>query len=233
MSKTKRSAEDLVERIARQTKRSVRSAGPRYTPNVAQGAPNLVIETVATALAALAGTQGWKAERDKQTQSFAKAFRDLAYLSAAPEANETEAIERFVALLRRLTTLPPRKAARTIAALRISIAAVHDVVQRLDQGNPQSHDVSREAPEAERSRADRNSSILREARSAFRGVEQFLEAPATAAFERGHLLLVGEWGTGKTPLCVRCESGALARQVAHLIALGEGLRRRPAAARGD
>jgi hypothetical protein len=25
-----------------------------------------------------------------------------------------------------------------------------------------------------------------------------LEAPATAAFERGHMLLVGEWGTGKT-----------------------------------
>jgi hypothetical protein len=25
-----------------------------------------------------------------------------------------------------------------------------------------------------------------------------LEAPATAAFERGHLLLIGEWGSGKT-----------------------------------
>ena len=92
----------------------------------------------------------------------------------------------------------PGMAARTTAALRSGLLAVHGVLQRLDQANPQSHDVSRDAPEAERSSADRNSSILREARSAYRAVEQSLEAPATAAFERGHLLLVGEWGTGKT-----------------------------------
>lgn len=72
------------------------------------------------------------------------------------------------------------------------------ILQRLDQANPQRHDVSREAPEAERQSADRNSSILGDARSAYASVETLLEAPATAAFERGHLLLIGEWGTGKT-----------------------------------
>src|SRR5207302_4011101 len=56
----------------------------------------------------------------------------------------------------------------------------------------------RKAAEAERESADRNSSILRDARSAYASVESLLEASATAAFERGHLLLIGEWGTGKT-----------------------------------
>ena len=37
MSKAPRAAEDLLQRIVRPTKRSVRSAGPRYTPNVAHG----------------------------------------------------------------------------------------------------------------------------------------------------------------------------------------------------
>lgn len=198
MSNGSRSGEDLLQRIVRQTERSVRSAGPRYTPNMAQSAPNLLIETVAGALAALAGTRAWKSERDKETQRFAKAFRDLANLSATLGANETEQVRGFVVLLRRLTVLPPLKAARTVAALRVSVSAMNDLVQRLDEANSQSHALSRDAPEAERSRADRNFSILHEARAALRAVEQFLAAPTTAAFERGQLLLVGEWGTGKT-----------------------------------
>ena len=198
MSKARRPEGDLFQRIVRQTTRSVRSAGPRYTPNVAAGAPNLVIEMVVSALAALSDARESKAERDKQTKSFAEAFRDLAHLSIAAEANETQGIDRFIALLRRSTTLPPWKAARTFGALREGLPAVLDLLLRLDGANPQSHDVSRDAPDAERSRAERNSSILREARSAYRSVEQFLDAPATVAFERGYLLLTGEWGTGKT-----------------------------------
>ena len=135
--------------------------------------------------------------RDKLTQSFATAFRGLAHLSVAAEANETAEIGRFIALLRRSTTVRPGLAARMTAFLRSSLSSVHDVLQRLNQANPQGHDVPRDAPEAERSRAERNSSVLRDTRSAYRAVEQSLEAPATAAFERGHLL-VGEWGTGKT-----------------------------------
>ncbi len=198
VSKTRGRAEDLLQRIVRQTKRSVSSAGPRYTPNAANGAPNLVIESVAGALAAVSGAREWKGERDKLTQSFATAFRSLAHLSVAADANETAEIGRIISLLRRSTTVRPGMAARTTAALRRSLSAVHDVLQRLDQANPQSHDVPRDAPEAERSSAERNSSVLREARSAYRGVEQSLDAPAAAAFESGHLLLVGEWGTGKT-----------------------------------
>jgi hypothetical protein len=89
MSKAPGAAEDLLQRIVRQTKRSVRSAGPRYTPNVAHGAPNLVIEPVSRALAALSGASEWRTERDELTQNFAKDFRGLGYLSTAPEQNET------------------------------------------------------------------------------------------------------------------------------------------------
>ena len=197
MSKAPGRAEDLLQHVVRQTKRSVRSAGPRYTPNVAHGAPNLVIETVSRALAALSGASEWTTEREELTQNFAKDFRGLRYLSIAAEQNETAEIEQFIALLRRSTTERPWKASRTIAALRTRLEPVRRILQRLDQANPQRHDVSREAPEAERQSADRNSSILGDARSAYASVETLLEAPATAAFERGHLLLIGEWALEK------------------------------------
>ena len=198
MSKAPGPAEDLVQRIVRQTQRSVRSAWPPYTPNVATVAPNLVIEPVSRALAALSGATEWRTERDQLTQNFAKEFRGLGYLSTPPEPDEAAEIEEFITLLRRSTTERPWKASRTIATLRGRLQTIRGILERLDRTNPQRHDVARESPEAERQRADRNSSILRDARSAYTGVESLLEAPATAAFERGHLLLVGEWGTGKT-----------------------------------
>jgi len=83
-------------------------------------------------------------------------------------------------------------------ALRERLEAVRGILQRLDQAkSPKSRRLAG-GPEAERQSANRNSSILRDARSAYAGVESLLEAPATAAFERGCLLLIGEWGTGKT-----------------------------------
>lgn len=114
MSKAPGRAGDLLQQIVRQTKRSVRSAGPRYTPNVAHGAPNLVIETVSRALAALSGASEWTTEREELTQNFAKDFRGLRHLSIAAEQNETAEIEPFIALLRRSTTERPWKASRTI-----------------------------------------------------------------------------------------------------------------------
>jgi hypothetical protein len=181
MSRPRRPAEDLLERVARQTKRSIRSAGPRYTPNVAKGAPNLVIEPVSHALAVLSGAPQWRSEREELTQKFAAAFRGLAYLSTAANQNDTAELERFIGVLRRSTTERPRAAARTIASLRAGLQSVRDLLERLDQANVQVHDVSRDSPEPERQRAERNSSILRDARSAFRAVENLLDAPATAA----------------------------------------------------
>src|SRR5688500_14325337 len=140
MSTAPRAAEDVLQRIVRQTKRSVRSAGPRYTPNVAHGAPNLVIEPVSRALAALSGASDWRTERDELTQNFAKDFRGLGYLSIAPEQNETAEIDQFIALLRRSTKERPRKASRTIATLRGRLQAVRSILERLDQANPQRHD---------------------------------------------------------------------------------------------
>ena len=110
MSKAPGRAGDLLRQIVRQTKRSVRSAGPRYTPNVAHGGPNLVIETVSRALAALSGAREWTTEREALTQNFAKDFRGLRHLSIAAEQNETAEIEPFIALLRRSTTERPWKA---------------------------------------------------------------------------------------------------------------------------
>src|SRR5438067_7602468 len=155
MSKAPAPAEDLLQQIARQTKRSVRSAGPRYTPNVAQGAPNLVIETVSRALAALAGASEWRTEREELAQNFAKGLRGLWHLSIAADKDETTEIEHFIALLRRSTTERPWKASRTIAALRERLEAVRSILQRLDQANPQGHDVSSDAPAVERQTANR------------------------------------------------------------------------------
>jgi hypothetical protein len=117
MTKARKTPEDLLRLISHQTKRSIRSAGPRYTPNVAVGAPNLVVETISAALAALSGSRKWKSERVKQAEHAASAFRGLVNLSVGPEVGEIETAERFTDLLRGSTTLTPLNAGRVLAAL--------------------------------------------------------------------------------------------------------------------
>ena len=177
--------------------RAIRSAGPRYMPGWEAGAPNLSVAAMNEVFDAVALRPPFRARIDAMSNSVRTVFGDLprslrTELSA--KANNPILLARQLALLRdtapehaeALTHQLSRTAATLMSMVRIRIGRLGT---RLTSA-PRDSDVSRNIEDAMRRMQAFSTTIS--------NVVEFAATPSLRAAGVNRLLVLGEWGTGKT-----------------------------------
>lgn len=202
-------SEVLLAGLRRMTDSTIRAAGPRYSPAFTPGAPNLQIGELERAVTALclsgqfrsrvsdvaAELRANRAARDRtaarlfrdRSVTFATIAADLDAIAVAPSANETRAA--FLRLRRHT-----RLVSSAVAAATRAVRDERDATSEDELNSPTGQDrATRQEEFAARLRA------LADLEEAIGPVVDLLDgAEGRTAPGSDPVLLLGEWGTGKT-----------------------------------
>lgn len=194
---------DALAQLAAVNEKTIRSAGPRYTPGVDPAAPNIEIAYLVEALDALSLVDGWKVRVEYlakavsesieyRTHALARVFRRrkttptrlIEQAKTLVQLQDPAAIKRSAALLRRDTRY-------VSARLRVGIEQLWNEIGELPE----------ETQSSERNNLQSEARGLDNVLSAVQALDGYLSG-TPGAFLRGAngLLLLGSWGTGKTHL---------------------------------
>ncbi|MDO8500758.1 MAG: ATP-binding protein [Gemmatimonadaceae bacterium] len=179
-----------------QNKTQVKLAGPRYTPGMDPNAPNIEIKSVLLTGSAVALNTIWA--------EHIKALRDgLKKASEHPPAAVRNTFKRRVYNLANLTTkldqlitadaanVEVRSATLRKATKRV-VRSLSHVLQELEKLHASAHD--------DKARRDVENAMhsTRVIQNAVEEIVLLVESPAWNAVTKKAVLLLGEWGTGKT-----------------------------------
>jgi len=183
---------------------AIRDAGPRYTPGINPDAPNIEIDYLVDAFAALSLVDGWWTRAQNLAERISKASEYRSHLldrlfrrrktTPASLVSEIRALKghRDPTELRRVVNQLRRNSGRIERHLEQQSRLLWDKLQALPDV-----DTSRE----QRNRLQSDASAIGDVKSAVSGLIEYLDGPP-GRFLRGDigLLLLGSWGTGKTHL---------------------------------
>lgn len=203
--------DDLLSDLSRVATGTLRSAGPRYAPSLDPRAPNLAIVPLQQAGDALAQGSAFRERVHALTGELLKAYERDDRFADRLFARRVASIQRIIADLDALAsadTVAGRKAAlrglrRHLRSVRKRLSTTKDELRaRLPALGSQPEAASDEEKKARSSEYDRVQSRL----AAIRRLEDALYE--VGEFADGHegdlvadgssILLLGEWGTGKT-----------------------------------
>jgi hypothetical protein len=202
---------DTVNQLA------IRAAGPRYTPGVKPGAPNIAIEYLVDAFDALALVDGWRDRMRQHAAAIAKENEHREVLinrlfrrrSATPSQLLLQVSELLVLkdpqLVRQGVFQLRRNCDRVVGRIRQESEKLWDLLRTLPEG-PASND--------ERGRIQSDARVLDDLARTVEGLVDYLRGvPGELLSDKSTLLLLGSWGTGKTHLLCdiakqRIEAGA-------------------------
>jgi hypothetical protein len=200
----RRKVNDALAQLQAVNEIAIRDAGPRYTPGLDPGAPNIEIGYLVDAFDALSLVDGWRQRAQGLAEGLAKASeyqtRLLDGLFGRRRATPGRLVDQ-VAELRALRD--PTVIGRTATQLRRNgTSVVRHLQSKIDALWEQLRELADEPQHRElRSRLQSDASALRGVMSAAQDLIEYLDGPS-GRFLRGEngLLLLGSWGTGKTHL---------------------------------
>lgn len=186
-----------LKRLETISRFNIRAAGPRYSPSIDPNAPNLEIPSVVRALDILA-------QSDSFRNQIAKLESDLkaAVSEASTEAEKTfgrrkVTPDRLIQLLDQLRTASPGKSDRTVRELSRSAGfAARTLDTRMRSLRQTLASLERESRE-EHGLRRRIDSLMKLA-DAVRAIKAISSDTAFALISNNRMLLLGDWGTGKT-----------------------------------
>ncbi|MFN8391797.1 MAG: hypothetical protein U0136_16025 [Bdellovibrionota bacterium] len=185
------------------TERSIGSAGPRYTPAIDSSAPNLPIEDLVNTVNGLAFSQEFQAQALELSSALDKAYSTFMSETARKSPLKIRKPSLAIKLLSELGGSSPEDASSIIARIRRSVERQLSIVNqvgsklsdRISELRPQGK-ASAETPELREVQVLENH--LRGYRSMLSDVSIFADSPACRLQSKASLLLLGQWGTGKT-----------------------------------
>lgn len=197
---------DLTE-LTRHNQKSIRAAGPRYTPGLDPSAPNIKIDHLVEAVDALTLTDGFRrrirdlhdelSEVHRRTRySVGRAFarRSITPQVVLDDLDQLATLVRPHAIRYRISALR-RRCRLVVDALRKEIVKIDQEEAEIRREDGDNGDGSKHSRELDNRRYQ-----LFQLQSALHEIWDFLEGTGNIATDRKALFIVGTWGTGKTHL---------------------------------
>lgn len=200
---------DLIQRLRDVTQGSIRSAGPRYSPGFAPGSPNLSIESLDRRISALALTTYFRERMRTAADELRENRRSRGYLAeslfgdrvvgvgtiaddldAIAVAPESAAVRLGFRKLRRDLGLVSRRLSVEREQLQVQLTAVPaaELDASTGEGRP-----------TRRSQINSRLQSIEELNQTLYPVREVAdEVEGSAGPDGNPILLLGEWGTGKT-----------------------------------
>jgi hypothetical protein len=199
---------------------NINAAGPRYSPIVDPAAPNLEIAPLISAIEALAVSDKYKAFIIDLEEGVSKAWK---------EANK-ETITLFSSvspnnLLGTLRILKMQKPGQSELMLKLLDRLTSRLLTILQKETSRLYEKERDLKEhSEEWRAVQSSiSNIRKLESSIRLVSAFIRSLDFKFVSTNRMLLLGEWGTGKTHLLCDITKGRISRNLPTLFYLAHRL----------
>jgi hypothetical protein len=198
----------LVQQLEAATRKTIASAGPRYSPALDPTAPNLEIAGLVDAVSALVLGERARARVTEHAVALRKAAKDAEYtlehllrgvqitpvviadeLDALAEVKSTVEMRARVIAIRRHLRLASRCVERRQRVVEAKLAADRDALSEQPD----------DARSREREVLQYRARDLREVWSSLRDVDEWTSgADGQLLVDRQCALLIGAWGTGKT-----------------------------------
>ena len=195
---------DALAQLRKVNEVAVRDAGPRYTPGLDPGAPNIEISYLVDAFDALSLAEGWRVRAEELAGQIARACEHQERLLDRVFRRRKTSPATLVAEVQELQRL------RDPATLRRGTIQLRRNGERVGKRLQQDADVLWErlralpdvpANREQRGRLQSDMRRVSDVGNAVQGLVEYLNGPS-GRFLRGEnaLLLLGAWGTGKTHL---------------------------------
>ncbi len=203
----------LLKDLKRINVKSVRNAGPRYTPGQDPSAPNLEIKTLNQAVEGLIGGKPFKDRiisfRDVLEKSWAEAYR---FVNSSHPRQLHKPLQLFNMLSKLSTCVPGHSRSLVNKAIKSVIQANEKIInlnKKLDDEEAKRlNELKNEGQEEKISNHydfdsklknihDKQRYVSRYERS-LDDIKEFLYSPGCNLHYNNCLLFLGEWGTGKT-----------------------------------
>ena len=200
----KKRVSDAIAQLRKVNEAAIRDAGPRYTPGLDPGAPNIQIGYLVDAFDALSLVEGWRVRAHGLAERISKACEHQARLLDRAFRRRKATPATLVDQLQALQRLRDPTALRR-AALQVRRTAEY-VINRLHQETDALWDQLRgltdeQANREQRARLQSDMRAVGDVTDAVERLVGYFDGPS-GRFLRGEnaLLLLGSWGTGKTHL---------------------------------
>ena len=193
----------LLRALTALSKDQVQQAGQRYTPGVDPRAPNLRIESLFTAIENVACGASARARFQSVLDAFSEAWRRAKGCSQRPDAIQQQADDAGAFLSPMMARLRARDAdageewSNLLSGIESDLEADRDHWRGKAELQSADSDGGRSSvSESIRSNMNDIGSCL----AVVREEKEYIKSPAFKALFDPHLLVSGEWGTGKTHL---------------------------------
>jgi hypothetical protein len=201
-----------MDKLGAVANRTLAAAGPRYSPGLDPDAPNLEIRPLQQAASALTLGAGFRARAKDLAGSVRAAYDRDHYLADRLFAQRRLNLHRLADDLELVATShSAREVRENVLGLRRCLKAVRQRVEAaeseayeglraLDAGEPTPDpDEAKRVRPQERERFQARLSVLRRLTETLEVIGGFADGrEGTLLTERNSILLLGEWGTGKT-----------------------------------
>lgn len=177
--------------------RTVKSAGPRYSPIIDPAAPNLEIEPLISAIEALALSNKYKDSLIEIRDAISQAW--LSASKSTKKAFKIRHPSRLVSEINLLLLEKPGKGFSHLAVINKLAKNTSDILQAENEKLWEQERQTKEHSDEWRAIQSELSSI-RKIETAIRKVHLFARSPNFSLVFKNRMLLLGEWGTGKTHL---------------------------------
>lgn len=183
------------------SRRTIASAGPRYTPGLDPAAPNIAISYLVDAFDALSLVEGWANRLSEHSEAIRRSMEYQTRLILRTFRRRRSPAD-LIAQLNHLRGLhdPPSVRASSVQ-LRRSCSRITKRLEDVIEDNwVQLRGVpDDEAHARERSLIESDAQHLRRVLTAVEGLADYLSgAPGRVLADKAAVFLVGSWGTGKT-----------------------------------
>lgn len=203
------------------SRRQIHLAGPRYSPGINNGAPNIQINPLLTRLGALAHDDRFVAYVHELRQRLLRATEYSTTTLARIFRRRTRTPVKLLDALAELAASNPITVSERLRAVRQVASAVRN---RLDENRARLlKDIQEATNEEARRRYDSVFAEVQRARSAVGEMEAFLDSDIARLTSTNRLLLLGSWGTGKTHFLCDVTRERMSARRPTLFVLGQNL----------
>jgi hypothetical protein len=212
--------------LARVCRRSIQSAGARYTPACDPSAPNVEIRHLVLALDLLSRGDGWRRWATQQQSAVNSAWSKARSGLKKCELLERCAPDSLVALLARLTRSRPFRRSGALARIHNAAEMLQAPLTPVPKALWEEASGLRETKPEERTQEARER--IESIEDDLRSIQEYLNALGNLAtvltrnrplIEGNAALLLGSWGTGKTHFLCDITKARLDRGLPTLLVL--------------
>ncbi len=176
-------------------RKQVTLAGPRYSPGIDVNAPNIAIEPLLLALGALALDDPYRSRLDELHASLDESLQYATDVKGL-FARRRRSPDVLLATLRELKQVTPATAQACVTRVQQLLKAVNNVLTTEHARLDNQRQVA--TTEENQHLVDSAMVTLRRVQYAIEEVGRFAESAAFRLLTTNRLMILGEWGTGKT-----------------------------------